>query len=160
MDMVLSVFQDIVSSTYGAPVTGYTLCKSFCCGQLWVWHMFCGKGSWWVIPPTKSMDRIETPLRFQSIVWTFVRHTVSRCLIFPSAPGSGQGHVGKFLPTGKHGLCFGYLFSGPLPLHSLKDGPPFGVSFRESLVVRLHSKIDQIHLGIEACLPLGDCHTF
>ncbi len=26
------------------------------------------------------MDCIETPLGSQSIVWTFVRHTVSRCL--------------------------------------------------------------------------------
>ncbi len=35
--------------------------------------------------------------------------------------------------------------------------------FRESLVIRLHSEIDQIHLSIEAqcvttLLPLGDCH--
>ena len=21
-----------------------------CCGQLWVWHMFCGQDLWWVIP--------------------------------------------------------------------------------------------------------------
>ncbi len=67
------------------------------------------------------------------------------------------------LYTGQHGLCFGYLFSGPLPLRSLKDSPPFRVCFRESLVIRLHSEIDQIHLSIEAqcgttCLPLGDCH--
>ena len=45
------------------------------------------------------------------------------------------------------------------PLHS----PPFGVCFRESLVFRLDSEIDQIHLSIEAqcgttCLPMGDCH--
>ncbi len=24
-----------------------------CCGQLWVWHMFCGVGLWWAIPPNK-----------------------------------------------------------------------------------------------------------
>ncbi len=40
----------------------------------------------------------------------------------------------------------------------------FGVCFRESLVFRLHSEIDQIHLSIEAqCgtayLPIGDCHS-
>ncbi len=104
---------------------------------------------------TKSMGRIETPLGFQSIVWTFVRHTVSRCLISPAL---------QFLPTGQHGLCFGYLFSGLLPLRSLIDGPPFGVRFRESLVIRLYSEIDQIHLSIEAqcgsaCLSLGDCHS-
>ncbi len=22
----------------------------FCCGQLWVWHMFCGQDLWWTIP--------------------------------------------------------------------------------------------------------------
>ena len=37
--------------------------------------------------------------------------------------------------------------------------------FRESLVIKLHSEIDQIHLSIEAqcgtaCLPLDDCHTY
>ncbi len=70
----------------------------------------------------------------------------------------------QFLPTGLHGLCFGYCFSGPLPLRSLINCPPIGVRFRESLVIRLHSEIDQIHLSIEAqcvttLLPLGDCHS-
>ena len=63
---------------------------------------------------------------------------------FSRPPGSGQGHVGKidqsqaiksivntigflqFLPMGQHGLCFGFCFSGPLPLRSLIIGPPFG----------------------------------
>ncbi len=31
-----------------------------------------------------TWDWIETPFGFQSIIWTFVRHTVSRCLIFPA----------------------------------------------------------------------------
>ncbi len=71
----------------------------------------------------------------------------------------------QFLPTGLHGLCFGCGFSGPLPLRSLANGPPIVVCFRESLFVRLHSEIDQIHLSIEAqCvttrLPLGDCHNW
>ncbi len=116
---------------------------------------------------TKSMDRIETPLGFQSIVWTFVRHTVSRCLIFPVFPEVAKVNtIGflQFLPTGQHGLCFGYLFSGPLPLRSHIDSSSFGVCFRESLVIRLYSEIDQIHLRIEAqcstaCLPMCDCHT-
>ncbi len=43
------------------------------------------------------------------------------------------------------------------------NGPPIGVHFRESLVIRLYSEIDQIHLSNEAqcviaLLPLGDCH--
>ncbi len=71
----------------------------------------------------------------------------------------------QFLPTGLHGLCLGCCFSGLLPLRSLANGPLIGVRFRECLVVRLHSEIDQIHLSIEAqcvttLLPLGDCHTW
>ena len=34
----------------------------------------------------KYMDRIGTPFGFQSILWTFVRHTVSSCPIFPALP--------------------------------------------------------------------------
>ncbi len=100
---------------------------------------------------------------------------------FSHAPESGNGHVVRFdkssksivktigflqfLPMGQHGLCFGYLFSGPLPLRSLIDGPPFGVLLRESLVIKLYSEIDQIHLSTEAqcgttCLPLSDCHRY
>ncbi len=122
---------------------------------------------------TKIKDRVGTPFGFQSIVWTFVRHSVSRCLIFPALPEVAKVTWAKltnhtigflqFLPTGQHGLCFGYLFSGPLPLRSHIDSPPFGVCFRESLVIRLYSEINQIHLSIEAkcgtaCLPVGDCH--
>ncbi len=129
-------------------------------------------------------------------MWTVVRHTVGRCLMFPalevtwsvwtnhkprcvrstlalklsvSPPyypiKSIANKIGsfQFLPTGLHGLCFGCCFSGPLPLRSLIKGPPIGVRFQESLVVRLYAEIDQIHLSIEAqcvttLLPLGDCH--
>ncbi len=96
----------------------------------------------------------------------------------PGACGSRQkGHVvildympikiGAFhiLPTGLHGLCFGFCFAGPLPLRSLLHGPLSRVHFGESLVVRLHSEIDHIHLSSEAqCvshhLPQVDCHNF
>ncbi len=27
--------------------------RTRCCSQLWVWHMFCGVGLWWVMPPNK-----------------------------------------------------------------------------------------------------------
>ncbi len=73
-----------------------------------------------------------------------------------------QVPVFQFLPTGLHGLCFGYCFSGPLPLRSLTNGPLFRVRFGESLVVRLYSEIDHIHLSIEAQCVIGllsDCHT-
>ncbi len=53
-------------------------------------------------------------------------------------------------PTGIHGLCFGSCFSGPLPLRSLLHGPLSRVHFGESLVVRLYSEIDHIHLSSEA----------
>ncbi len=98
------------------------------------------------------------------IIWTFARHPVSKSWFhslnqLPIKIGTFQ-----FLPTGLHGLCFGYCFSGPLPLHSLTNGPLFRVRFGESLVVRLYSEIDHLHLSIEAqCvshhLLLGDCHT-
>ncbi len=53
--------------------------------------------------------------------------------------------------------------SGLLLLRSLINGPTIRVRFWESLVVKLYSEIDQIHLSIEAqcvttLLPLGDCH--
>ncbi len=106
------------------------------------------------------MDRVGTPFGFQPIMSTFVRHTVSRCLIFPAPKVTWSGldqsqrllhKFGflQFLPTGLHGLCFGYCFSGPLPLRSLINGPPIGVRFRESLVIRLHSEIDHIHLALK-----------
>ncbi len=46
---------------------------------------------------------------------------------------------------------------------SLTNGPLFRVRCGESLVVRLYSEIDHLHLSIEAqcvshLLPLGDCH--
>ncbi len=31
-----------------------------------------------------SIDRVGIPFGFQTIMWTFVRHTVSRCLTFPA----------------------------------------------------------------------------
>ncbi len=87
---------------------------------------------------------------------------VSRCLWFP--PNGSRIGTFHILPTGVHGLCFGSYFSGPLPLRSLLHGPLSRVHFGESLVVRLYSDIDQIHLSSEAqCvshhLPPVDCHT-
>ncbi len=97
----------------------------------------------------KTMNRVETPFGFQSIMWTFVGHTVGRCLIFPALPGVARvtwldwashrhcksivNTIGflHFLPTGQHGLCFGFCFSGPLPLRSIIVVPPFGGQLRE-----------------------------
>ncbi len=70
-------------------------------------------------------------------------------------------NIGTF--PGLHGLCFDFCFAGPLPQHSLSHGPLLRINFGESLVVRLYSEIDQIHLSSEAqCvshhLPQVDCH--
>ncbi len=152
-----------------------------CCGQLWVWHMFCGQDLWWAIPlhifhwscwdtlwiPNDHMDLSQTPC---VQVPEFSRHwgqvvsldqsqaSLHSLNQLPTKIGSFQ-----FLPTGLHGLCFGCCFSGPLPLRSLTNGPLFRVRFGESLVVRLYSEMGHIHLSIEAqcvttLLPLGDCH--
>ncbi len=135
--------------------------------------MFCGQCLWWAMPPNKnhgsawntiwiSTDRMnlcqthckQVPdffprLRSRGQVWTNYRH----CYI--------NRQYNWLLPVPTY---FGCYFSGPLPLRSLLNGPPISVRFRESLVVRLYSEIDQIHLSIEAhcvttLLPLGDCHT-
>ncbi len=76
-------------------------------------------------------------------------------------------NIGTFhiLPTGLHGLCFGFCFAGPLPLRSLSHGPLSRVHFGESLVIRLYSEMDHIHLSSEAqcvshLLPPVDCHKY
>ncbi len=56
----------------------------------------------------------------------------------------------QFLPSGQHGLRFGYCFSGPLPLHSHKGqvtflGPFLGVPNHLD-----YTRIGQNHLSIEA----------
>ena len=50
----LSVGEEFTSFNFIPKV----ICRMFleaicCCGQLWVWHMFCGKGLWWVMPPNE-----------------------------------------------------------------------------------------------------------
>ncbi len=120
--------------------------------ELWVRHMFAGL----VMDYTTSYF----PLIVLGYHWDSKRSygplpdTLSpgACIFLP------QGS-----PWGLHGLCFGFCFTGPLPLRSLTNGPLFRVHFGESLVVRLYSEIDHLHLSIEAqCVshlfPLGDCH--
>ncbi len=72
----------------------------------------------------------------------------------------GTFHI---LPTGLHGLCFGFCFCRSAPSTFPVNGPLSRVHFGESLVVRLHSEIDHIHLSSEAqcvshILPQVDCH--
>ncbi len=119
-----------------------------CCGQPWVWHMFFGKGLWWVMPTIKiHWIRLKHPWGFQLIVWTFVRNTVSRCLTSSSCLRVNMG------------CAFVVLF----PVRSLyvprKRGHLLWGHFWESLVFRLHSNIGQIYLSIEAqCGHLSSCY--
>ncbi len=85
--------------------------------------------------------------------------------VFPPQGSRGQFGPIQFLPMGLHGLYFGFCFAGLLPLRSLINGQLFRVHFRESLVIRLYSEIDHLHLSIEAqcvshLLPFGDCHIY
>ncbi len=55
-------------------LTAEPFAECSCCGQLWVWHMFCGQDLWWAIPlhifhwscwgtiwiPTDHMDLCQT----------------------------------------------------------------------------------------------------
>ncbi len=109
----------------------------------------------------KQVPDFSRPPGSDQVTWAKWANSRRRYTIF----GKAGTHVAslQFLPSGQYGLCFGYCFSGPLPLRSHYNSPPLGVCFRESLVFRLHSDIGQIHLSIEAqcgtaCLPMGDCH--
>ncbi len=106
---------------------------------------------------------------FYDCLWdTFGSHPIKSALArhsgvqVPVVPANiGTFHI---LPTGIHGLCFGFCFAGPLPLRSLLHGPLSRVHLGESLIVRLYSDIDHIHLSSEAqCVshlyPQVDCHT-
>ena len=81
------------------------------------------------------------------------------------------GHVGKLNQKSTHmassssylRVNIGCALAIVFQVRSLQV-PPFEVCFRESLVFRLHSEIDKIHLSTEAqcgtaCLPMGDCHN-
>ena len=68
-----------------------------------------------------------------------------------------------FLPSGQYGWCFGYCFSGLLPLCSDKGQVTFFGAFSGSpYSFKLCSEIGQIHLRIEAqcdhLFSLGDHH--
>ncbi len=108
----------------------------------------------------KQVPDISRAPGSDQVTWTKWTNSRQKLLIKSK---STRGFL-QFLPSGHNGLCFGYCFSGPLPLCSHLNSPPLGVCFRESLVFnRLHSEINQIHLSIEAqcgtaCLPMGDCH--
>ncbi len=75
----------------------------------------------------RACDGLLPPNKNHGSGWNTVWVSIDRIKSIVNTIGFLQ-----FLPTGQHGLCFGYLFSGPLPLRSHIDSPPFGVCFRES----------------------------
>ncbi len=106
-----------------------------CCGQLWVWHMICGQTCDGLYHLAFCLINFGIPLGSQPIKSALARHS------------------GVQVP----------VIAGPLPLCSLLHGLLSRVHFGESLVVRLYSEIDHIHLISEAhCVshlyPQVDCH--
>ncbi len=103
-----------------------------CCGQLWA---------------RQRLVMIFTTSHFTWSFWGTFRIPTDQ--VSPSQTLRCPGAF-RFLPTGLHGLRFGFCFAGPLPLHSLSHGPLLSVHFGESLIIRLYSEIDHIHLSSEA----------
>ncbi len=121
-----------------------------------------------------SSGPYSLPLGRGHFVWVIIPSlgTGALCLSHNPFPGDGGTLYGPLsLPWGRGhfvlaiipslvtgALCIGHYsfpgdggtFSGLLPLRSLINGPSIGVCFRESLVVRLHSEIDRIHLSSQA----------
>ncbi len=98
-----------------------------------------------------SICRVGIPFGFQTIIWTFARHLVSRGLYSSSYLRVYMGCALAFV------LQVRSLY--------LSNGPLFRVRFGESLVFGLYSEIDHLHLSSEAqcvshLLPLGDCHNY
>ncbi len=128
--------------------------------------MFCGRTCDELYHFTFNIDRLGIPLGSQPIRFTLARHSgvqvpvISRHRVTWSFLDQSQSSLRnfgtfQFLPTGLYGLCFGFCFAGPLPLRSLTHGPLLRVHFGESLVFRLYSEIDHIHLSSEAqCVNL------
>ena len=67
----------------------------YCCGQLWVWHMFCGQCLWWVMPPNEihgsSWNTIRVSIDHMDLCQTHCKQVPD----FSRAPRSGRGHVGN-----------------------------------------------------------------
>ncbi len=90
-----------------------------CCGQPWVWHMFS----------EKACDGLCGLLTFNGFGWNTTRVSIvnlglwhvfifhQRLHIKPWGPVCCVASL-QFLPSGQYGLCFGYCFSGSLPLCS------------------------------------------
>ncbi len=119
-------------------------------------HVF-GKGLWWVMRTIgftafgwntiKGFNRSCVPLSdtLQAGAWLFPRYR------------KWPDHVGRFWPIESAVTrsfppvpAFGSIWVVLWLLFPQRRGYLLGVCFLESLVFRLHSEIDQIHLSIEA----------
>ncbi len=106
-----------------------------CCGQPWKWHMFwkrtcdglcrlqvlCGF-SW---NTKKVVLNVSLALCQTHCKQVPVLSRLSKSSLYALT------HIAflQFLPTGQYGLCFGYCFSGPLPLRSHKEQVTFSGPF-------------------------------
>ncbi len=92
---------------------------------------------WWTIPLHILLDHFGIPLGFQPIKSTLLTLRCPGACDFP--PWGSRGHDNQYwylpVPTGLHGLCFGFCFAGPVTLRSLSHGPLLRVHFGESLVI-------------------------
>ncbi len=114
------------SSQYGDfdPLGKFRPIHDIYCGQLWVWHIVCGQTCDGLDHVTFCLIIFGIPIGSHTIRSTLARHTGVRRVC-----GSRHGdHVITSTITGVHGLCFGYLVSGPL-----LNVPWYTVHFRGSL---------------------------
>ena len=100
----------------------------------------------------KQVPEFSRPSGSDHITWVDLSQVNTRC--YPPVHAFGSIWVVLWL-----------LFFRSVPsMFPLQQVTLLGVCFQESLVFRLYSEIDQIHLCIEAqcgtaCLPMGDCHN-
>ena len=90
-----------------------------------------------------SIDRLGIPFGFQTIIWSFARHPVSRCLTFPAI-----GVTWSIWTYGSTWVVLWLLFFRSAPSTFPNKRSTLRFRFGESLVVSLYSEIGHIHLGI------------
>ncbi len=126
---------------------------SRCCGQPWKWHLFrkwtCDglcrlqllSGFRWNIKSSFKLNPGPLSDTLQAGAWLFLPFQKWLNMLT---------HVAflQFLPSGQYGLCFGYCFSGPIPLRSNKEQVTFSGPFLGVFYITL--EIGQNHLSIEA----------
>ncbi len=81
------------------------------------------KDLWWVMR-TANVHRIWLKLQISIVNLGLCQTHCKQVPDFSRPSGSDVASL-QFLPSGKYGLCFGYCFSGPLPLRSNKGQVTF-----------------------------------